>query len=54
VIVLNQVGGGNIGDYAFNGVCGSGNATISVHNMVTTARSDAIVLRFAVIKAATS
>lgn len=54
VIILNQVGGGNIGEYAFNGACNAGNATISVHNMTNTNRSDAIVLRFAVIKAATS
>lgn len=54
VIVLNQVGGGNIGEYAFNGACGAGNATISVHNMTNTNRSDAIVLRFAVIRAVIS
>jgi hypothetical protein len=54
VIILNQVGGGNIGLYAFNGACNTGSAQISVHNMTNTNRSDAIVLRFAVIKAATS
>lgn len=54
VIILNQVGGGNVGEYAFNGVCNTGSAQISVHNMTNTNRSDAIVLRFAVIKAATS
>jgi hypothetical protein len=54
VMIINQVGGGNIGEYAFNAVCYSGSANISVHNMTNTNRSDAIVLRYAVIKGATS
>jgi hypothetical protein len=52
VIIVNQVGGGNIGEYAFNGSCGAGSAEISVHNMTDVNRSDAIVLRFVVVKAA--
>jgi hypothetical protein len=52
VMILNQVGGGNIGEYAFNAQCGTGVANISVHNMTNTNRSDAIVLRYAVIKGA--
>jgi len=52
VMILNQVGGGNIGKYAFNAQCGTGVANISVHNMTNTNRSDAIVLRYAVIKGA--
>jgi hypothetical protein len=54
VMIVNQVGGGNIGLYAFNARCNSGTANISVHNMTNTNRSDAIVLRFAVIKGAVS
>lgn len=54
VLILNHVGGGNVGEYALNGVCNTGNATIYVHNMTNTNRSDPIVLRFAVIKGATS
>jgi hypothetical protein len=54
VMIVNQVGGGNIGEYAFNAVCYSGSANISVHNMTNTNRSDAIVLRYAVIKGATA
>ena len=54
VIILNQVSDANIGLYSFNGKCNSGNAVISVHNMTNTNRSDAIVIRFAVIKAVTS
>lgn len=52
VMILNQVGGGNVGLYSFNANCAAGSATISVHNMTNTNRSDAIVIRFAVIKAA--
>jgi len=52
VIILNQVSDANIGLYSFNGKCNAGNAVISVHNMTNTNRSDAIVIRFAVIKGA--
>ncbi len=52
VIILNQVSDANIGVYSFNGQCNSGNARISVHNMTNTNRSDAIVIRFAVIRGA--
>jgi hypothetical protein len=52
VIVINQVSDANIGFYSFNGKCNAGNALISVHNLTNTNRSDAIVLRYAVIKGA--
>lgn len=52
VMIMNQVGGGNIGFYSFNAVCNSGSANISVHNMTNTNRDDAIVIRYAVIKGA--
>lgn len=52
LIVLNQVSDANIGVYSFNGKCNSGTAVISVHNMTNTNRSDAIVIRFAVIRGA--
>jgi hypothetical protein len=52
VMILNQVGGGNVGFYSFNAICAAGSANIAVHNMTNTNRSDAIVIRFAVIKAA--
>lgn len=52
VIILNQVSDANIGVYSFNGKCNSGNALISVHNMTNNNRSDAIVIRFAVIRGA--
>ena len=52
VIILNQVSDANIGFYSFNGKCNTGNAVISVHNMTNNNRSDAIVIRYAIIKAA--
>lgn len=52
VIIINQVSTANRGEYAFDGTCNTGNAIISVHNMTNTNRSDAIVIRYAVIKAA--
>ena len=52
VMIVNQVGGGNVGVYSLMASCAAGSATISVHNMTNTNRSDAIVIRFAVIKAA--
>lgn len=54
VMILNQVGGGNVGLYSFNAVCNSGSASIAVHNMTNTNRGDAIVIRYVVIKGAIS
>ena len=52
VMIVNQVGGGNVGLYSFNANCAAGSASIAVHNMTNNNRTDAIVIRFAVIKAA--
>ena len=52
IMILNQVGGGNVGLYSFNAVCSAGSASIAVHNMTNTNRGDAIVIRYAVIKGA--
>jgi hypothetical protein len=52
VMIVNQVSDANIGFYSFNSRCNSGNALISVHNMTNNNRSDAIVMRFAVIRSA--
>lgn len=54
VMIINQVSTANAGEYSFNSICNSGNAVISVHNLTNTNRSDAIVLRYVVIKGATS
>jgi hypothetical protein len=54
VMIINQVSTANAGVYNFNAICNSGNAVISVQNLTNTNRSDAIVIRYAVIKGATS
>ncbi len=54
VMIINQVGGANIGLYTFNAQCNSGSANITVFNATNNNRSDAIVLRYAVIKGATT
>jgi hypothetical protein len=52
VMIINQVSSGNIGDYAFSPICNNGNAAITIRNISNQNRSDAIVMRFAVIRGA--
>jgi hypothetical protein len=52
VMIINQVSVGNIGDYAFSPICNNGNAAITVRNLSNQNRSDAIVMRFAVVRGA--
>ena len=54
VLVLNHASGGTAGAYVLNAQCGAGSAVISVRNVTAGALSEAIVLRFAAVKAATS
>ena len=56
VMVINIVGGtaGTACDYKVTPVCGSGSATISVKNDTAGSLSEALVLRFVVIKGATA
>jgi hypothetical protein len=54
VMVLNHVTTGTLGAYLLNAQCNSGTATISVRNTTSGSLSQAIVIRFAVIKAVTS
>lgn len=53
-IILNHTSGGSIGYYTLNGRCAAGSATIDVIHQYGSSRSEAIVIRFAVIKAVTS
>lgn len=53
VLVLNHSGGGTIGHYAFSARCASGSATIAVRNVHSAALTDAVVIGFVLIKAAT-
>jgi hypothetical protein len=54
LLVINQSSTANSGGYTFNAICNSGNANIAVRNIMASSASDAVVLRFAVIKGATS
>lgn len=54
VLVLNHVSGGTVGSYTLNAQPGAGSASINVRNNSAGALLDAIVIGFAVIKAATS
>lgn len=53
-IILNHVSGGTIGSYLLNGACGSGSATIYVRNTTAGNLSEAIVIRFTVLKSVNS
>jgi hypothetical protein len=54
LLVINHVSVGTVGAYTFNAQCGANSATINVRNNSAGSLSEAIVLRFAVIKGATS
>ena len=50
IIVINHISGGTLGSYTFNASCGVGTADINVRNVSLGSLSDAVILRFAVIK----
>jgi hypothetical protein len=50
LMVINHVSGGTAGAYVFNVACNTGSAVISVRNITAGSLSEALVLRFAVIK----
>ena len=54
VVVLNHASGGTAGKYALNAQAAAGSASINVTNISAGALSEAIVIRFAVIKAVTA
>lgn len=54
LLVLNHVSAGTFGAYTLNANCGNGTATISIRNNSAGALAEAIVIRFAVIKGATT
>ena len=53
VLIINQASTANAGGYCFNAICNAGNAQISVRNVMASSASDAVVLRYALIKAVT-
>jgi hypothetical protein len=54
VLILNHASGGTLGSYLLNASCASGSATIYVRNITAGSLSEAIVIRFAVVRGATS
>ena len=53
-ILFSHVGGGTLGNYFAQGVCNNGSATIAVRNLTSGSLSDAVQLKFTVIKGANS
>ena len=54
VVVLNHASAGTSGKYALNAQAAAGSASINVTNISAGSLSEAIVIRFAVIKAVTA
>ena len=54
VVVLNHASAGTAGKYALNAQAAAGSASVNVTNISAGSLSEAIVIRFAVIKAVTS
>jgi hypothetical protein len=50
LLVLNQTSTANAGGYYFNAICNAGNAQISVRNIMAASASDAVVIRYALVK----
>ena len=50
IIVMNHISGGTLGAYTLNASCSAGTADINVRNVTLGSLSEAVVLRFAVIK----
>lgn len=51
ILVMNHLSGGTAGAYTLNAQCAAGSASINVRNVTAGNLAEAIVLRFAVIKA---
>lgn len=54
LLILNHASVGTFGAYVLNARCATGSASIDVVNRSTNSRSEAIVIRFAVVKAVTA
>lgn len=54
LLVLNHSSGGTFGAYTLNARCAAGSATIDVRNVTAGSLSEAIVIRFALLKGAIS
>lgn len=54
IVVMNHSSAGTAGAYTFTAQCAAGSANITVRNVTAGSLSEAIVVRFAVVKAATT
>ena len=54
LLVLNHVSGGTVGCYLLNAQCAAGSALITVRNITSGAKSEGIVIGFALVKAVTA
>jgi hypothetical protein len=54
LLIINQTSTANAGGYTFNAICNSGNARIFVRNVMAATAGDAVVLRYAVVRGATT
>lgn len=54
VLIMNHIGGGTFGAYAFSAQAAAGSATIAVRNLTAGSLGEAVVIQFAVIKAVTA
>jgi len=54
LLVMNHAAVGTFGAYILNARCSAGSAEIDVTNRLSSSRSEAIVIRFAVVKAVTA
>ena len=52
--MINHVSGGTVGAYTCTAACGAGSATVYIRNATSGSLGEAIVLRYAVIKGATT
>ena len=52
VLILNLISGATLGAYTLNAQCAAGSATINVRNHTIGSLSEAIVIRFALVKGA--
>lgn len=51
-ILFSHIGGGTLGNYLAQGVCADGSATISLRNLTSGSLSDAVQLKFTILKGA--
>jgi hypothetical protein len=54
LLIINQTSTANAGGYVFNAICNTGNAHIFVRNVMAATAGDAVVLRYAVVRGATT